>query len=66
MNNLFGNFGGGDEFRALRAPDLAADHHPDAEAVVCGQVRSTYPVLDDHSDRLTAALTEACFRKTPA
>lgn len=34
-----------------------AEHHPDAEAVVCGHVRLTYAELDDHSDRLAAALT---------
>ncbi|MCL7367246.1 acyl-CoA synthetase [Streptomyces ardesiacus] len=35
----------------------AAEHHPDAEALVCGGVRLTYAELDDHSDRLAAALT---------
>ncbi|GHB51837.1 hypothetical protein GCM10010377_48630 [Streptomyces viridiviolaceus] len=43
-----------------------SEHHPDAEEVACGRIRSTYPALDDHSDRPAAALTEACFRKTPA
>ncbi|MEU1862562.1 acyl-CoA synthetase [Streptomyces gardneri] len=33
-----------------------AGHQPDAEAVVCGPTRLTYAELDDHSDRLAAAL----------
>ncbi|MEU3003308.1 long-chain fatty acid--CoA ligase [Streptomyces sp. NPDC007020] len=35
-----------------------AGHQPDAEAVVCGRVRLTYAELDDHSDRLAAALCD--------
>ncbi|MFE0877019.1 long-chain fatty acid--CoA ligase [Streptomyces smyrnaeus] len=33
-----------------------AAHQPDTEAVVCGPVRLTYAELDDHSDRLAAAM----------
>ncbi|MFJ1546205.1 long-chain fatty acid--CoA ligase [Streptomyces sp. NPDC088246] len=33
-----------------------SSHHPEAEAVVCGSTRLTYAALDEHSDRLAAAL----------
>ncbi|MGW8378967.1 long-chain fatty acid--CoA ligase [Streptomyces sp. ODS28] len=34
----------------------SAQHHPHAEAVVCGPTRLTYAELDEHSDRLATAL----------
>lgn len=46
----------------LTLPDVLAEHRrsrPTALALVCGEVRLTYPELDDRTDRLAGALEAA-------
>ncbi|WP_406136108.1 acyl-CoA synthetase [Streptomyces sp. NBC_01089] len=40
-----------------------ARHQPEAEALVCGEIRLGYAALDEHSDRLATALRDLGLRK---
>ena len=46
----------------MTLPGVLAEHRrsrPDIRSVVCGEVRLTYPELDDRTDRLARALVGA-------
>ena len=51
--------GASDPVHRMTLPGVLAEHRrsrPGTRAVVCGEVRFTYPELDDRTDRLARAL----------
>ena len=51
-----------DPVHGLTLPDVLAEHRrsrPRTRSVVCGEVRLTYPELDERTDRLAGALADA-------